>query len=267
LQNSTQSLYQQGRTAWPNVPLASEAFERHLQRLGVNDPPHASDLYLACACTLGSSEALAAFDREFLLNVPRFVAHIDNSEAFGEEVRQILREKLLLSPPGAVPKIGHYSGKGPLGGWVRVSAVRAAIDLRRSRGDESDRSELADVVAEQSSPEMAFIKARFRGEFQQALEAALKGLPPKDKNLLRMHFVDGLSIDRIGVVYNIHRATAARWIVRSRQHLLRETYRYLRERLRLSPSEFESLAALVRSQLDLHISRLLVSHPPGETRS
>jgi RNA polymerase sigma-70 factor (ECF subfamily) len=68
-----------------------------------------------------------------------------------------------------------------------------------------------------------------------------------------------MTVDRVGTVYRVHRATAARWIQAIRERLLDETYRRLGERLRLSPAEFASLTAIVQSQLRVSLSGILRS--------
>jgi RNA polymerase sigma-70 factor (ECF subfamily) len=72
-----------------------------------------------------------------------------------------------------------------------------------------------------------------------------------------MHFVDGLTIDEIGALYQVHRATAARWISGARNTLLADTRARLTARLALTPSQFDSLMRLVRSELDLSLQRLV----------
>lgn len=252
-------LYAEGRRAWPQVALDEAAFTRHLERLGyIAGELHAADLYLACACTLGAPQAVEAFDQAFMPKVAAFVASVDGSPSFVEEVRQHLRDKLLVAPEGGVPKIADYSGRGPLGGWVRVSAVRAAIDLqRRRRSALHVEGGFAETAAVAIDPEMALIKARYEAEFSTAIRSAMASLSARERNVLYMHFVDGQSIDRIGAVYKTHRATAARWLARTREKLLDHVHQELGERLRLTPSEFVSLTAAIRSQLDVSLSGLL----------
>ncbi len=74
--------------------------------------------------------------------------------------------------------------------------------------------------------------------------------------MLRLYFLDGLSIDRIAAVYAVHRATAARWVARGREALLRGTQEVLGQRFRLDQAEVESLVGIVRSQLDVTLSSL-----------
>src|SRR5581483_4498624 len=95
-----------------------------------------SDLYLACACARGVPAALAALDRAVLLRVPAFICRVSTDAAFADEVRQQLRERLLVAPPGGAPKIAEYGGAGALHAWVRVAALRTALNLRRNRDDQ-----------------------------------------------------------------------------------------------------------------------------------
>jgi RNA polymerase sigma-70 factor (ECF subfamily) len=254
------SILNRGRAAWPGLTADPEKFAKHLERLGNAGGDH-PDLWLAYACAAGDSKAHSAFDQQILCDVASYVARIDPSPSFADEVRQSLRERLLVASKGELPRIADYSGRGPLGAWVRVAAVRVAIDLRGKNPDHeilpSGSSSGAVAMATELDPELAIIRQRYQGEYQEALRTAVGRLTPKERNLLRMHVVDGLSIDRIGLAYQVHRATAARWVQAVRQRMLEETYGALQEKLKLSPSEFESLAAVVQSQLHMSLSNLL----------
>ena len=89
------------------------------------------------------------------------------------------------------------------------------------------------------------------------MTAAIRELEPRDRLLLKYHYLDGLTVDRIGALYTVHRATAARWIAAAREMLATRTQRILLEKLRVTPSELRSIARLVESQLDLSMRRLL----------
>jgi RNA polymerase sigma-70 factor (ECF subfamily) len=250
--------FDRGRAAWAGVVVDAQVFAAHVGRFEEEAELH-PDLYLACACAHGDGAALALFDRSILSEVGGYVRRIDASPELADEVRQVLRERLLVGIGGAPPRIADYSGRGPLGAWVRVSAVRVAIDLRRKRSTEPLAAASSEPVTNQLDPEAALLLARYQGEYQTALREALATLSAKERNLLRMHFVDGMTVDRVGTVYRVHRATAARWIQAIRERLLDETYRRLGERLRLSPAEFASLTAIVQSQLRVSLSGILGS--------
>jgi RNA polymerase sigma-70 factor (ECF subfamily) len=256
MSEAARSLCAQGRSIWPEVDLDPSRLAEQLERLGAPAAAHVGDFYLASACAFGVAAAVSAFDRQFLARVPQLVARFDPSPAFGDDVKQQLAENLLVAPAGALPTIGDYAGRGPLGGWVRISAVRLAIELLRARGTVAagDADDLAAVV---SGPEARLLQSRYLAEYQAAVREALASLSPRERNLLRMSFLDGLSIDRIGGAYQVHRATAARWIQAALQKIAAEAYRLLGERLALTPIELESLCGVVASQLELTLSGLL----------
>ena len=55
----------------------------------------------------------------------------------------------------------------------------------------------------------------------------------------------------------VSRATVARWLAAAREALHDETRRELLGHLRVSPSELDSIAALVRSQVELSLAGLV----------
>jgi RNA polymerase sigma-70 factor (ECF subfamily) len=251
-----------GRAAWPGVAVDDASFVRHLaERVDDGDPAKAvealgaSDLYLACACASGSSAAVEVFSRR-LLAVADVRAMLSSLGAapLADDVRQILLERLFVGSPGSPPRIASYSGRGSLAGWVRVSAVRVAVSLRRREHPAQAPSEEAlDPLLPAVDPELDALKLRYAAAFNAALRDAFAALSPRDRTLLRLHYVDGVSVERIASSYNAHRVSASRWLSAARGKVLEETTRLLRERKRLSESEFESLARLVQSQLEVSL--------------
>ena len=94
---------------------------------------------------------------------------------------------------------------------------------------------------------------RFREEFRAAFGEALRSLSDRDRVILRHHLIDRLSIDRIGQLYDVHRSTAARWLSSIRDQIHARTQDEFRVRLGLAPADFQSLMALVLSQLSYSI--------------
>ena len=88
--------------------------------------------------------------------------------------------------------------------------------------------------------------------FVRALTAAVEQLSERDRSVLRCHLVERMSIDRIGEVYSVHRATAARWLASIRERLFERTRENLTARLEIGTSEYDSIMRLIQSQL--HVS-------------
>ncbi|MES1179173.1 MAG: sigma factor-like helix-turn-helix DNA-binding protein [Myxococcales bacterium] len=259
--STVRQLYLVGERRWPRVKLSFEAFESHCRRVfgpeeGVAVEREAADLYLCCACIEADAEALRTFEREGLEVARAAIARIRRDGDFVQEVLQEVWDKLLVGPRA---KVGQYSGRGPLKGWIRVAATRVALDRCRSSGVRALREvELTEqLAAHVPNPEAFLTKARFGPAFQEAIRRAVGALAAQDRNVLRMHVTGGCSIDEIGRAYRVHRATAARWLDRSRVAIYDAVRRELcAQHSKLTESEFKSLANLLGSQLQLHLSGL-----------
>lgn len=282
LQRSLTALYERGHATWPNIELSAPDFVRHLAtHLPAKEDVerflavvHANDLYLACGCALGAASAIAAFDRSILNQVPAFLARMDPSPVLADEIRQLLREKLLVAGAGKPPKIAEYSGAGALWSWVRVVAIRTAISLRRKR-DEQPQQELNADVAKTlplgQDVEIDYIRTRYQREFEAALREAFARLPTEQRHVLRLHFVGGLTGDAIAAMLQVNRRTVGRWLASAKTAMFLETRRLLQSRLRVSPAELDSLVRTVRTSFDLSLSTLLKSGdipplPPDENQ-
>ncbi|MEO6419912.1 MAG: sigma-70 family RNA polymerase sigma factor, partial [Polyangiaceae bacterium] len=201
------------------------------------------------------------FDRRYDGEIPAALSRLRSNRTTIDEVSQIVREKLFVAAPGGRGKIAEYAGRGALLSWLRAVAVRTALSHRRREGLEpqphDDIEPLLAVAGTTEDPELEHIRARYAEPFKTAFHEALRALTPQDRNILRLHVVDGLNIDQIGAVYGVHRSTVARWIAQSRESLVEKTRALLSQRLRLDTQEFESLTRFCRSRLDLSMGRVL----------
>ena len=146
--------------------------------------------------------------------------------------------------------ICSYAGRGPLRNWARVITVRTIGMLidRSKREVPVDKLVFDEVLSPGDDPELTYLKSTYRREFRTAFEEAMGGLSERDRNVLRQYYLDGLSIDEIGLIYRVHRTTTARWLARSRKQLLSHTRRALMQQLQVGPDEFDSIIRLIESQ-------------------
>jgi RNA polymerase sigma-70 factor (ECF subfamily) len=256
-----------GRAAWPEIDVDPEAYAGYArERAGEGGDPgalHAADLYLACAAAVGDPRAVAAFERRYIADVPSFLSRVERSPAAIEEVQQALRDLLFVGRPGKPPKIAEYSGRGALGSWLRVVALRVHHNLRRQHRDHAPlEDEGPPAPLAEGSPELALLRAHGDAAVNQALRDTFSTLSPRDRSLLRLHFLDGLNVDRLGLVFGVHRATAARWLAAAREQLTAGALARLRERLAVSEAELASLMGLLRSRLTVSL-RGLLREPDG----
>lgn len=258
------------RAAWPRLDLPADAFVHHLAEHLPEDGDldsalsrvHCPDLYLACGCAAGDPAAFAAFDAGVLDQAVPVLHRMGLSASRIDEVIQVMRTKLLVAGgPQQRPSIATYAGRGSLVGWVRTATRRTALSLRRNMAEQLDGNDVKNRAPERmpfpADLELDYIKGRYQAEFKRAVEDAIAALEPEQRKLLGLHYSDGLSIDRIGALLGVHRATAARRIRAASDAVRDETRRLLHERLRLSAGEIDSLAGLVQSQLHLSLSRVL----------
>jgi RNA polymerase sigma-70 factor (ECF subfamily) len=252
------------REPWPRVGLRHEVFVAHLgARLGDDDDDasrgralervHAPDLFLACACLHGDRHAWRELDRLHLSRVNEWIGRIDRSPAFADEVRQRLAEKLLHDESGS-PKLALYTGRGPLGAWIRVAAVREAQNARRGNKPQVDADDVPLAAADQD-PEIQLFKRKYSKEFKDAFQAVLSTLSADERNVLRLHYLDGLTIEEVGKSYRVSRATAARWIADAKEKITTAVNASLKHRLGKGGPGAETILAFVRSQLDMSLRR------------
>jgi RNA polymerase sigma-70 factor (ECF subfamily) len=241
------------------IQLPLERFRVHVETRALapeNVTAHADDLLLAFACADNDTRAMKAFDAGYLSQIGAYVGRFKLPPHLVDEVAQKVRVKLLV---GASPGIARYAGQGPLQAFVRVTAVRVAIDVATAGEDAGnpDGRLLEAYVAQGDDPELAALKNANRERFRALLEECLVALDPDDKMLLRFHLVERLNIDQLATIYRAHRATLARRLVRVRSKLLEDFRERFAMRWGASPSEVRSLVRVMQDEIHLSAERLL----------
>src|SRR5205814_9003100 len=110
-----------------------------------------------------------------------------------------------------------------------------------------------------ADPELQLSTQQHRGEIKWAVEATLETLSVRDRMILRLQLVERLGVDAIARISSVHRATAARWIARAKDRLALGARDRLLARWRVSEASFPALRALIDSQVDLSLERLLAT--------
>lgn len=260
LQQAVAAAAREGREAWPGVDVDGDRLRAFLAERDSEADLCFRDLYLACGCAAGDRGALASFEREVMPVAAAAAARAGASDV--DEVCQIVRDILFVAAAGKTPAIERYSGRGNLKAWVRVIAAREAYRLgRRDKGRVGAQDEaLFDVLTEGSEdPQLDYLKQHYREQFRAAFRAAVGELERRERTALRLQVLDGLSIDEIGATYNVHRATAARWIARARDRLLSETRKQMAAQLGIQRHEVDSIIRMISSQLDVSLHSVLTS--------
>jgi RNA polymerase sigma-70 factor, ECF subfamily len=253
-----EEIWQAARRAWPSVNVSSARFRQFLDERAPSEGLHADDLYLACACVDGDAAALAAFDA-LLDDVARKLRRMAASDDMLQEAKQRTRHVVVARADRAAP-LADYSGRGALGGWLRVALARELASLARRGGlaaPQARADELDALAAADDDPETSYFKLHYREEFRQSFAVAVGRLDGDERRALRYSVVERLGIDDIARLEGVHRATAARLVARARGRLVDETRRALRERLDVGPTEVQSILNLIEREVDVSVQRLL----------
>lgn len=260
-----------GAARWPDLALTDVAFTevvaRHITAEGplLAEDLHAEDFFLAAACTMEVEGAIAALSREFLSQVPAYIAHVcrPTDREKPEDVAQTIAERVAVWDGDREPKITTYSGRGPLGGWLRVLSVRMALNSKRGGATEAKAIDDPALLPAGFDPELDHFKWRYRDAFKAAFEAALAALGEDERLLLRLHSSGAHRGDDIAKILGVERSTVMRRLARAREALFMSTRDRMAEGLRLSPSEFESIARALQSNIELTLSRVLAPRAAG----
>jgi RNA polymerase sigma-70 factor, ECF subfamily len=229
-----------------------------------------ADLYLAFAAASGDAAALAACDALLVTEAGYAAAAARVDAGLRDEAIQSVRTIVFAPRPEKPAAIHDYAGRGRLHGWLRVLVARELVRLAkaRSRSIELEDYMLDDAATVDPDPVIEKLKGRYREQLANAFREAMKGLSARDRTLLRYQVIDGLTIDDIGAIYRVHRATAARWLSMIRDELVERTERLLAESLGVDTGEAASIVRFVQSQLEVSVIRHLgpARKPAGPSR-
>lgn len=255
------------RQARPTLVVPLAAFTALLQALRPPEVPWPEllaslcldDLYLVCGCLAKDPASVQTFEASVSPVIERAVASFGAQAA--AEVGQGLRAALLVDHRGRGPLLREYRGQGALRRWLRVVAVREATRLYHAAKREApaDDDALFDSLVGAGDLHAELVRRDAAQLFRRAFAAALAELPARERTALRMHLVDELSIDQIAPAFEVHRATAARWISAARDAVLGKTRQHLMRELGLDSADADSLIRAARSKVDLSLERLLRS--------
>jgi RNA polymerase sigma-70 factor (ECF subfamily) len=238
------------REAHPDLPFDERAFTAFLAQRPGRKPLFAGDLLLVHLCLAKEPHALARLEGGLLARLVPVVAAVDRRGGFAEEVLQELRLKLL-----AEGRLAQYGGRGPLEGWLRRAAINTASHLLGPSKRELPSAEIPEALG--TDPELSYLKRQYREGFKAAFATALSGLSARERMVLRLNGLAGYSIDQLGELYHVHRATAARWVQAAKERLLDGTRTALAHEVGVTPAELDEVMGLFTSQLDVSLRRLL----------
>lgn len=255
-------LLEAGTRAWPDLAADRVGFAVYLGRRAPSDVDWiealraraVGDLYLAHRCLAGDPAAVRHLELTHLHELRGLLVKRGFAAGLVDDTIQTLSLRMLT---GGRPILRAYNGAGSLKAWLRITAIREAVRAARKQNAIS-AEEISDALADTTmDPALRYQRRLYQDEFRAAFELAIASLSVRDRNLLRQSVIYGATVDDLGALYNIHRATAAKWIAQARQRLADETKRHMLDRLQIQPTEYESILTLINSQLHVSIERVL----------
>jgi RNA polymerase sigma-70 factor, ECF subfamily len=266
---SEETVIERARAAWPQFQIKMDRFAAHLSSVLDHSLPlrealeqlAIEDLYLAYACSENDAAALKSFARNYDEELRAITAKLRISSSEFDDIRQGLWNKLFLSNGNNPPAILKYGGRGQLRHWFRVLATRSILDeVRRAKSPEAlqllSNPDLNQAAAE-ADPELANIRHQYEDTFRVAFEKAVNALDSQERNLLKCHYIRGMSTDQLARAFGMHKATAARHVIKAREKLLEFTRFRLKAELGASSSELDSVMRLFDGEMSVSFSRLL----------
>lgn len=257
------ALHEGAQTGWPGVVVPADVFAKALlaraqaASVDVSALAHA-DLYLALGCAAGDRVALRAFEEQVVSECGRALARLRLGASAVDDILQRLRTKLLVGD-GRGPLVASYAARGSLVAWARAVAVHEALSDKRkdARRPLEGPSAIEHLAFSADDPEVARMRQMYAEPFRVAFAEALASLAPRDRNVLKLVYVDGLTAEQVGLAYGAHRVSVARWLGQIRESLFERTRALLLPRLHMSAGELHSLTRMCLSQIDVSMERLL----------
>jgi RNA polymerase sigma-70 factor (ECF subfamily) len=223
------------------------------------DGLQADDLCLIVACESGDQNAWGELVERFSPTVRSAARSASANEDAAEDLAQSiwaelygLRARTDGKPAG---KLGYYSGRGSLAGWLRAVVAQLAVDEHRRQSrlvqteEETDLERLAREATATGGmfgggtvpvdPEQSVTNQETGLEVQEALACSIRELSPEDRLLVKLYYFDNLRLRAAGALLGVHEATASRRLSRIHGELRRRVGAILVEQRGWTEAETE----------------------------
>jgi RNA polymerase sigma-70 factor (ECF subfamily) len=151
-----------------------------------------------------------------------------------------------------------YAGRGPLDRFVATAARNIVLTMLRSKMRE-DSDDWESLASRLSSPAHSshIVAATYGTAIRDALLNALTRLDRRQRTIVRLHLLQGLTHTQIARMLRVHQSTVSRGFDAAVRVLNSEIRRQLRDLYGMREPEMQSIIGDVRSHLDLSLSRVL----------
>lgn len=244
---------------------------------GFIDEIRADDLCLVMACERGDEKAwedlVADFDSTVRSAARKMSGNNEDAEDLASSIWAELYGLRQDADGNKKSKLGYYSGRGSLAGWLRAVVSQLAVDEFRKQSKfvqiEENRefenlaetastdSTNREVVHHADNPEDLLTEKRSAADVSAALQEAVAGLEAEDKLILKLYYFDDLKLKDIAATFGYHEATASRKLVRIQTDIRKTVEKKLRQQHGWSDGEVKRYLAETAEKLGLSFERLL----------
>lgn len=158
----------------------------------------------------GETEAFDALVRRYL---PRARAVATRLMQDPDDADDLVQEAFLR----ALEKIRTFDLNRAFGPWFTRLLVNLGLDLRRKRAARGAESHDPELLEGGSAPD----RETERSEFNRSLRDALQALPDRQRMVVSLYEIDGLTTEEVARVLNVTQVTV-RWHLHHARRALRE---------------------------------------------
>jgi RNA polymerase sigma-70 factor, ECF subfamily len=204
---------------------------------------HHEDLFLAMGCSRQNRIAWEHFADEYIPLLRKFSTQACGDSVEGEDLAQEITVKMLKEGN----RLAGYNGRGSLAGWLRAAVAHAAVDrFRRARRlvsleDSSHNGAPADWMDPRKKDSEAAPDSRWGPIVSNAVSESISMLAARDRLVLGLYYLRGISLLAIGRQFGIHEATVSRWLDRIRRDIRKHLEIDLRKKHGLRADDIRSL--------------------------
>ena len=192
---------------------------------------HLEDLALATACAEGGEAAWEHFFTHYRAYLRAAAAAILRSNAGSAEAGDLadsLFSELygLAGGQGAKRSLfGYFHGRSSLKTWLRavlaqrhINSIRAGRRFEELAEDETGGGRPKTLLGPQMQPSDPH-RERYVASFTRALQTALEGLEPPEKERLRLYYAEEKTLAEIGRLLGEHESSVSRHLDHARRNL------------------------------------------------
>jgi RNA polymerase sigma-70 factor (ECF subfamily) len=170
------------------------------------------ELVLARACAGGNERAWETFMLRYRERLYEIGLQIAREESAARELSDSLYADLygtIAREGKRVSKLGSYTGRGSLEGWLRTVMAQEHVNRYRRQKRMVSLDEETEEGAQFATPEPDPVTT-VDPRLESATDEALAALPPDERFLLAAYFLDGRTLAEVARMLAVHESTISR---------------------------------------------------------